>query len=214
MRSTASRGRNRSRKEDTRFRQISFARERSWEETSTRERKKRRKRRDTCCAHTYARVYTYRRRDGQSEEPRRGAIIDPACAKRKEARAISRSREPKANKEERCPRLQGWCCSLSRSGKSSNLVQRGLRRRRSRLTRCQPRFHGEGLDGRRPGGEVVIKLRYEELDARRRGTERTKKKTRKKRKRTNQKGEEEKRRRRRKTKRWLRGCQCGLEACQ
>lgn len=34
---------------------------------------------------------------------------------------------------------------------SPKFVQKGLCRRRSRLTRCQPRFHGEGLDGRTDG---------------------------------------------------------------
>lgn len=93
----------------------------------------------------YIDTYTYTvHRKG---EPRRGAIIDPACTKRKEARAISRSRKPK---ETRRNGVQGFGDGVAASlaAGSPKFVQKGLRRRRSRLTRCQPRFHGEGLDGR------------------------------------------------------------------
>ncbi|KAK1126823.1 hypothetical protein K0M31_004445 [Melipona bicolor] len=157
-------GRNRSRKEDT------VPADLLCRETSTRERKKENEERDTCCTHTPTHTHTRihgdgERRDGQSEEPRREAIIDPACAKRKEARAISRSREPKANKEDVQGFRDGVAASLAAG--SPNLVQRGLRRRRSRLTRCQPRFHGEGLDGRRPGGGNH-KATIRRVDARRR----------------------------------------------
>lgn len=56
---------------------------------------------------------------------------------------------------ERCPRPRRWrwCLrrALSLAAGSPKFVQKGLCRRRSRLTRCQPRFHGEGLDGRTDG---------------------------------------------------------------
>lgn len=72
---------------------------------------------------------------------RREAIIDPARVKRKEARGISRAER---RGEERARRMsKGWCPLRP-------LSQREVRRDSctirsasfSRLTRCQPRFHG------------------------------------------------------------------------
>lgn len=75
------------------------------------------------------------------EMRRREAIIDPARVKRKEARGISRAER---RGEERARRMsKGWCPLRP-------LSQREVRRDSctirsasfSRLTRCQPRFHG------------------------------------------------------------------------
>lgn len=106
---------------------------------------------------------------------------------------------------ERCPRPRRWrwCLrrTLSLAAGSPKFVQKGLCRRRSRLTRCQSRFHGEGLDGRTDGRT------NERTDGpgggnhkatMRRGEERTR------RGRTRGAEEEEDGKRR------PRGCQCGL----
>jgi len=141
-----------------------------------------------------------RRRKSYAAKEARSHNRSGARAERREARAISRSREPRGKRErERCPRPRWWrwCLrrALSLAAGSPKFVQKGLCRRRSRLTRCQPRFHGEGLDGRMDGrtdlAEVIIKPRWEEETRTRRGWTRG--------------AEEEEDDERR-----PRGCQCGL----
>lgn len=118
---------------------------------------------------------------------RREAIIDPARVKRKEARGISQA-------ERRGAESKGWWPLSQREVRRDSCAARTVRSASfSRLTRCQPRFHGlkgwtDGVGGvgnhkaTREEEEEDVEECEEDMEEERRGREN--------------------------------GCRAGLEACQ